>query len=330
LENSLIYGLAGLKNVGLEAMEVLVKARNTKVFVTLFDLSRRVDLRKIGKRPLEMLAQAGAFDVLDTNRHRVFKSLDALVAYSAAIHDQKVSRQVSLFGEGGDDLPEPLLASVSDWLPAERLSREFLAIGFYVTGHPLDDYKSAFKINEILTLEEVERKVLRGPHLVKIAGVVVGRQERKSARGNRFAFVQLSDFTGNFEVTLFSDVLERSRNNLDSGTRIILTVEASLEEGQLKLLCRSIANIDDAISTDGSHGIKIFVEDKKVLPSILSVLGQASENKKIVCKGPIHLCLIGSSLPGEVEMDTGLTCDTSPQIRGAIKSLDGVLDVQEI
>jgi DNA polymerase-3 subunit alpha len=330
LENSLIYGLAGLKNVGLEAMEVLVKARNTKVFVTLFDLSRRVDLRKIGKRPLEMLAQAGAFDVLDTNRHRVFKSLDALVAYSAAIHDQKVSRQVSLFGEGGDDLPEPLLASVSDWLPAERLSREFLAIGFYVTGHPLDDYKSAFKINEILTLEEVERKVLRGPHLVKIAGVVVGRQERKSARGNRFAFVQLSDFTGNFEVTLFSDVLERSRNNLDSGTRIILTVEASLEEEQLKLLCRSIANIDDAISTDGSHGIKIFVEDKKVLPSILSVLGQASENKKIVCKGPIHLCLIGSSLPGEVEMDTGLTCDTSPQIRGAIKSLDGVLDVQEI
>ena len=330
LENSLIYGLAGLKNVGLEAMEVLVKARNTKVFVTLFDLSRRVDLRKIGKRPLEMLAQAGAFDVLDTNRHRVFKSLDALVAYSAAIHDQKVSRQVSLFGEGGDDLPEPLLASVSDWLPAERLSREFSAIGFYVTGHPLDDYKSAFKINEILTIEEVEQKVLRGPHLVKIAGVVVGRQERKSARGNRFAFLQLSDFTGNFEVTLFSDVLERSRNNLDSGTRIILTVEASLEEDQLKLLCRSIANIDDAISTDGSHGIKIFVEDKKVLPSILSVLGQASENKKIVCKGPIHLCLIGSSLPGEVEMDTGLTCDTSPQIRGAIKSLDGVLDVQEI
>ena len=329
-ENSLIYGLAGLKNVGLEAMEVLVKARNTKVFVTLFDLSRRVDLRKIGKRPLEMLAQAGAFDVLDTNRHRVFKSLDALVAYSAAVHDQKVSRQVSLFGEGGDDLPEPLLASVSDWLPAERLSREFSAIGFYVTGHPLDDYKSAFKINEILTLEEVEQKVLRGPNLVKIAGVVVGRQERKSARGNRFAFVQLSDFTGNFEVTLFSDVLERSRNYLDSGARIILTVEASLEEEQLKLLCRSIANIDDAISTDGSHGIKIFVEDKKVLPSILSVLGQASENKKIVCKGPIHLCLIGSSLPGEVEMDTGLTCDTSPQIRGAIKSLDGVLDDQEI
>ena len=138
LENSLIYGLAGLKNVGLEAMEVLVKARNTKVFVTLFDLSRRVDLRKIGKRPLEMLAQAGAFDVLDTNRHRVFKSLDALVAYSAAIHDQKVSRQVSLFGEGGDDLPEPLLASVSDWLPAERLSREFSACLLYTSPSPRD------------------------------------------------------------------------------------------------------------------------------------------------------------------------------------------------
>ena len=330
MENSLIYGLAGLKNVGLEAMEVLVKVRNKKIFVNLFDFSRRLDLRKIGKRPLEMLVQAGAFDVLDTNRHRIFKSLDALVAYSAAIHDQKVSKQVSLFGEAGDDLPEPVLSSVSDWLPAERLSREFSAIGFYVTGHPLDDYKSAFKVNDILTIEEVEKKVLSGPHLVKIAGVVVGRQERKSARGNRFAFVQLSDFTGNFEVTLFSDVLEKSRNNLDSGARVILTVEASFEGEQLKLLCRSVTNIDEAISTDTSHGIKIFVEDTKVLPSLISVLGQASENRKIVSKGPIHLCLISSGLPGEIELDTGLTCDTSPQIRGAIKSLDGVLDVQEI
>ena len=330
MENSLIYGLAGLKNVGLEAMEVLVKVRNKKIFVNLFDFSRRLDLRKIGKRPLEMLVQAGAFDVLDTNRHRIFKSLDALVAYSAAIHDQKVSKQVSLFGEAGDDLPEPVLSSVSDWLPAERLSREFSAIGFYVTGHPLDDYKSAFKVNDILTIEDVEKKVLSGPHLVKIAGVVVGRQERKSARGNRFAFVQLSDFTGNFEVTLFSDVLEKSRNNLDSGARVILTVEASFEGEQLKLLCRSVTNIDEAISTDTSHGIKIFVEDTKVLPSLISVLGQASENRKIVSKGPIHLCLISSGLPGEVELDTGLTCDTSPQIRGAIKSLDGVLDVQEI
>ena len=329
-ENSLVYGLAGLKNVGLEAMGALVNVRNNKVFVNLFDFARRLDLRKIGKRPLEMLVQAGAFDVLDNNRHRVFKSLDALVAYSAAIHDQKTSKQVSLFGDGGDDLPEPVLPSVSDWLPAERLSREFSAIGFYVTGHPLDDYKSAFKVNQIFTIEEVEEKALSGPCLVKIAGVVVGRQERKSARGNRFAFVQLSDFTGNFEVTLFSDVLEKSRNNLESGARIILTVEASLEGEQLKLLCRSIANIDEAISTDTSHGIKIFVEDKKVLPSIISVLDQASENKKIVSKGPIHLCLIDSGLPGEVELDTGLNCDTSPQIRGAIKSLDGVLDVQEI
>ena len=206
-----------------------------------------------------MLVQAGAFDVLDNNRHRVFKSLDALVAYSAAIHDQKMSKQVSLFGDGGDDLPEPVLPSVSDWLPAERLSREFSAIGFYVTGHPLDDYKSAFKVNQILTIEEVEEKALSGPCLVKIAGVVVGRQERKSARGNRFAFVQLSDFTGNFEVTLFSEVLEKSRYNLESGARIILTAEASFEGEQLKLLCRSIANIDEAISTDTSHGIKIFV-----------------------------------------------------------------------
>ena len=71
---------------------------------------------------------------------------------------RRCQKQVSLFGDGGDDLPEPVLPSVSDWLPAERLSREFSAIGFYVTGHPLDDYKSAFKVNQILTDEELKKK----------------------------------------------------------------------------------------------------------------------------------------------------------------------------
>jgi DNA polymerase-3 subunit alpha len=94
-----------------------------KPFVTLFDLARRVDLKRVGKRPLEMLARAGAFDVLDPNRRRVLDSLDALVAYSAAIHEQRASAQVSLFGEAGDDLPEPRLSPVEDWLPAERLAR---------------------------------------------------------------------------------------------------------------------------------------------------------------------------------------------------------------
>ena len=132
--------------------------KDNKPFATLFDFARRVDLKKIGKRPMEMLARAGAFDQLDPNRRRVFDSLDGLVAYSAAIHEQKNSSQVSLFGDAGEDLPEPRLSAVEDWLPNERLAEEHKAIGFYLSGHPLDDYMGPLKRKGVLTLAEVHRQ----------------------------------------------------------------------------------------------------------------------------------------------------------------------------
>lgn len=134
VDGALVYALGALKNVGVEAMKLVTEGRKVdgvdKPFATLFDLARRVDLKRVGKRPLEMLARSGAFDQLDNNRRRVFDALDALVQYSAAIHDQKNSNQVSLFGEAGDDLPEPRMMPGDDYMPAERLSEEFKAVGF--------------------------------------------------------------------------------------------------------------------------------------------------------------------------------------------------------
>ena len=141
VEGALVYALGALKNVGVEAMKLITEGRMVdgveRPFSTLFDLARRVDMKRVGKRPLEMLARSGAFDQLDPNRRRVFDALDGLVGYSAAIHEQKSSNQVSLFGEAGDDLPEPRIVPMDDWLPAERLSEEFKAVGFYLSGHPL-------------------------------------------------------------------------------------------------------------------------------------------------------------------------------------------------
>ncbi|NNK66852.1 MAG: DNA polymerase III subunit alpha, partial [Rhodobacteraceae bacterium] len=247
-DGKLVYALGALKNVGVEAMRLVVEARRgddgERPFATLYDFARRVDLKRVGKRPLEMLARAGAFDQLDPNRRRVFNSLDALTAYSAAIHDQRGSAQVSLFGEAGDDLPEPRLAPVDDWLPNERLTEEHTGIGFYLSGHPLDDYMGPLKRKDVLSLAQVEERAAQAPLVAKMAGAVAGRQERKSARGNRFAFVQLSDPSGSYEVTVFSDTLEIARDHLEPGTNVVLTVEANMEAEQLKLLARSIVPID--------------------------------------------------------------------------------------
>lgn len=330
VDGSLVYGLGALKNVGIEAMQLIVEARNSTPFSTLFDFARRVDLKRIGKRPLEMLVRAGAFDELDNNRKRVFEALEDLVNYSVAVHEQKSSNQVSLFGETGDDLPEPRIKDFQDWLPAERLAEEYIAIGFYLSDHPLGDYATALKRNGVLTLDEVVSKAKAGPFVAKMAGVVANRQERKSARGNRFAFLQLSDKTGSYEATLFSEVLEKSREYLETGSKVLLTAEASLESDQIKLLARSISPLDAGISNVDAEGMRIFVNDESAISSVASVLDQSKDQVKLGAKGPIYLRLINSSLPGEVEIDLGESFPINPQIRGAIKSLNGVVEVEEM
>ncbi|MDA7428567.1 DNA polymerase III subunit alpha [Primorskyibacter aestuariivivens] len=330
VDGALVYALGALKNVGVEAMKLVVEGRGDKAFATLFDFARRVDLKKVGKRPLEMLARAGAFDALDPNRRRVFESLDGLVSYSAAVHDQKNSSQVSLFGEAGEDLPEPRLAPVNDWLPAERLAEEFKAVGFYLSGHPLDDYMAPLKRKGVMTLDEVTAKAESSACIAKLAGVVAGRQERKSARGNRFAFCQLSDTTGAYEVTLFSETLEKSREHLETGAKVVVTVEATMESDQLKLLGRSVAPIDVAVADAGSTGLKVFVEEEAALPSVATILADAADKVQRAAKGPIYLCLMDPRLPGEVEIDTGAEYPVSPEIKGALKSLPGVMAVEEV
>ena len=330
VDGALVYALGALKNVGLEAMNLIVDARGDQPFVTVYDLARRVDLKKVGKRPLEMLARAGAFDGLDKNRRRVFESLEKLVAYSAAIQEQKNSSQVSLFGEAGDDLPEPKMAQVPDWLPAERLSEEFKAIGFYLTGHPLDDYMPALKRKDVMTLDEVTLKAERGPFMAKMAGVVAGRQERKSARGNRFAFAQLSDTTGAYEVTIFSEVLEKSREFLETGAKVVITAEATMESDQLKLLMRSAGPIDSAIADAGRSSLRIYLEDASAVATVATVLEDAKRAAKNARPGEVFLYLQDPGLPGDVEMDLGQMFPINPQIKGALKSLEGVMEVEEI
>ncbi|SFC96992.1 DNA polymerase III subunit alpha [Tropicimonas isoalkanivorans] len=330
-DGKIVYALAALKNVGMEAMHLIVEGRGNKPFVNLFDFARRVDLKHVGKRPLEMLARAGAFDVLDRNRRRVLNSLDPLVAYSAAIHEQRTSNQVSLFGEAGEDLPEPRLARADDWLPAERLTEEHAAIGFYLSGHPLDDYMGMLKRRGVKTFQEVQEIVKNGPAVVKMAGSVAGKQERKSARGNRFAFVQMSDPTGLFEMTVFSETLEKARDHLEAGQNVVVTAEATFESEQLKLLCKGAHPVEgEGGRGDDASGFRLFVNDGSALPVLQSILARTAEAGPVRMKGPIRVTLLNPDLPGEVEMEIGSNLPVSPQVRGALKAVQGVVDVEDL
>ena len=325
-QGRVVYALGALKNVGVEAMKMIVEARGQKPFATLYDVARRVDLKRVGKRPMEMLARAGAFDQLDPNRARVFEALDSLVAYSAAVHEATASAQVSLFGASGSDIPEPRIRGRDDWLPVERLAQEHQAIGFYLSGHPLDDYMVPLKRKKVLTLTELTRACERGPTVAKIAGSVSSKQERKSAKGNRFAFVQLSDPTGLYEVTVFSDTLEACRDHLEPGKNIVLTVEANLEGETLKLLARGAVPIDTVAAEAGGSNLRIHLDRIEAITSVAALFSRLEAGRQ---RGQITLT-IPDAQGREIDLILPEPIAVTPQIKGAIKAMQGVVLVEEI
>jgi DNA polymerase III subunit alpha len=322
---AVVYALGALKGVGVEAMRLITAARGDAPFSTLFDLARRVDLKRVGKRPLEMLARAGGFDVLDANRARVFDALEGLMAYSAAVHEAKASAQVSLFGAGGSDIQEPRLLGRDDWLPLERLAQEHMAVGFYLSGHPLDDYMPALKRRDVKTLAEVTKLAERGPLVAKMAGSVSAKQEKKSAKGNRFAFVSLSDPTGLYEVTVFSDTLEAARDILEAGRNVVLTVEANLEGETLKLLARAAQPVDSVANAAEAADLRIHINRPEAATSLASLLGKLDGP----ARAKIFLCVQGDD-GREVDIELPKPYPITPQIKGAMKAIGGVVLVEEV
>ncbi len=323
-DGRILYGLAALKGVGVEAMKLIVEARREGgPFRDLFDLARRADLKRVGKRPLEMLARAGAFDALIGSRRRALAALDALVAYSASCREEAESAQVSLFGDASE-LPTPKLPPIEEWTPTERLTEEHAAIGFYLSGHPLDDYVGPLKRKRIAFYKDLPK---RGG-AARVAGSVMKRQERKSARGNRFAFVELSDPTGLYEVTVFSDVLAANRHLLEPGSNVVLSVEVEAEGDQLKLLCRGAMAVDDVVADAAAAGLRVFVSAESALASLEARLEDARAQGRGKRGGPVEIVVSDPALGAEIEVALPGDWPVTPQVIGAIKAAPGVAHVE--
>jgi DNA polymerase III subunit alpha len=323
-DGKILFALGALKNLGVDAMQTVVQARDGRAFADLFDFAERVDLRRIGRRPLETLTRAGAFDALDPNRRRVFESLDTLIAYSAAAIEDRQSAQVSLFGEAGSDLPRPRLASVDDWSPAERLSNEHAAVGFYLSGHPLDQYRPALRSLKIDTHAGLAARVAGGASAIaRLAATVAAREERKNARGTRFAFVRLSDPTAVYEVRVFSETLETARQHLEPGRNVVLTVEATMEGEELRLTARAVQPIDKVVTTMTPAGLRIYLRDEGALQSLATRMINARGTTPV----PVYLTLMntGPDLDAEIELPP---CPMSPDLVAAIKQISGVVQVE--
>ena len=323
--DKIIYALGALKNVGIESMRNIIEVRNTDGdFKDIFDFANRVELRKIGKRSLEMLIYAGVFDEISNNRKQLFQSIDILVEYSNLYVSEKKTGQNNLFGESNNLLSYPELKLIDDWNISEKLKKEYEAIGFYLSAHPLDEYSKWFKSKSIIKLSELNETLKSGPKLIKISGSVLNKQERISNKGNKFAFIQFSDPSGFFEVTAFSDVLDFYTNLLQPSQNLILSCQATLEENQPKLLLRKVEKISEVLNSLEDLGIKIFIDDHNAvlfLKEQLEIL--TDENLK---KSPIKIVVISKEF--DVELDLPNSYRVTNDVINSINHIPGVLQVE--
>jgi DNA polymerase-3 subunit alpha len=319
------YALGAIRNVGAAAMQALVRTRETGgAFAAVADFARRVDARMINKRQLENLIAAGAFDALHPNRRQLFEGSEAILRLANAAAEDRASGQGGLFGAIGAE-PEALrLPPVQDWPSMERLKMEFEAIGFYLSAHPLDAYAPSLKRLDAVRYGDL-RKWLAGRPTTRatLAGIVVGRQERTSARGNRFAFVQLSDTSGVYEATVFSEVLATAREYLEPGQAVMITADVHLQDELPKLLCASVKPLDDAVA-QAAAGLRIFVADPQTLPSLKSILDRQGRGR-----GKVSLVLdVGPAREVEVKIQGAWAINAAA--RAAIKAIPGVVDVHDV
>jgi DNA polymerase III subunit alpha len=316
------YALAAVKGVGQQAMVELVREREANGrFRDLFDLARRLDAKTFNRGQFESLAKAGAFECLNPNRAQTFAAADLLLREANRTSAERQDGQGTLFGIGLSDRPS--LPLVEDWPSVEKLHHEFGAIGFYLSSHPLDAYGRSLERAGILRSAELPAALAAtAATRFRLAGIVVGRKERTSARGNRFAFVQMSDPSGIFEITLFAEMLREARALFEGGQPLAVTVDVRSEEDSLRLTAQKIEPLDDVVA-HAAAGLRVFLGEARALATLKSLIGREAGGR-----GRVSVVLDLPEREVEIAIPGGFKVD--PRLRAAVKSLPGIVDVHDI
>ena len=322
--NTIRYALAALKGVGRAAIETIVAARD-RPFADFGDFARRVNPRAINKRVLESLAAAGAFDELERDRARATAAIDIVLAAAQRAQDAAASGQRELFG--GPAAPEPIkIPDVQGWLPAERLQREYDAVGFFLTGHPLDDYAGVLNSMQVQSWAVFSRAVKSGVTAGKVAATVVSRAERRTKTGNKMGIIGLSDPSGQYEAVIFAEGLQQFRDLLEPGSPVLLNVTAEAQGDEVRARIQTVELLDRA-AAKVQKGLRIFVRDEAPLDAVTKRLDKVSGRAE--GDGEVNLIVMLGAC-AQVEVKLPGRYKVSPQIAGAIKAVPGVVEVRAV
>jgi DNA polymerase III subunit alpha len=325
--NTIVYALAALKGVGRQAVEAIITARENGAFVDLADFATRINPRAVNKRVLESLAAAGAFEAFEQNRARVFAAADTLLARAQRAHDTAAIGQSELFGGGA--VREPImLPQIEPWLPAERLRREYEAVGFFLSGHPLDDYAAVLKKMRVQPWAEFARAVKAGATAGRVAATVVSRTERRTRTGSKMGIIGLSDPSGHFEAVIFSEGLAEHRDRLEPGNAVLLFLSAEVQGDEVRARIQSVDALDSA-AANLQKGLRVFLRDGAPLEAVAKRLEPAPRSAHANGDGEVSVVLL-LRRGTEVEVKLPGRFKVSPQIAGAIKAVPGVVQVEAL
>jgi DNA polymerase-3 subunit alpha len=329
-DNTIFYALAALRGVGRQAVDSVVEARGDTPFKDLADFGHRINPKSLNKRVLESLAAAGAFDAIEPNRARAFAACDALLATAQRTHDDAARGQSELFGGAAAAAPI-IVPALEPWLPAERLQREYEAVGFFLTGHPLDDYGAALKRLRVQSWSEFSRAVKGGAGAGRVAGTVVARTERRTKTGSKMGIIGLSDPTGHYEAVLFAEGLAQYRDLLEPGRAVLLFLTAEVQGDEVRARIQSVEPLDEAAARM-QRGLRVFLRNEEPLAGVVKRLEPMRNGRnggEQNGDGEVSMVLMLQN-GSEVEVKLPGRFKVSPQIAGAIKAVTGVVTVEAL
>ena len=285
LKGAIRFGLAAIKGVGQSSVDAILAARTAGPFSTIFDFAERVGQRAINKRVLESLICAGAFDSLNPegrySRHAWRASLNAVVdvalARGARAQSDRQSGQNGLFSISeatvGNSEAEPL-PTAEPLTNAALLQGEKNSIGFYITGHPLENYLEVLaelKCHNCLQLTELEHGTI-----VRLGGIVTGLQQRATKKGDAFALLRLEDQAGGVKCVVWPEVFNKSRSVLADDAAVLISGKLDTgDEGSISVIADEVVGLEDILQRRARAVLLRMPADKTpetVLDSLFKVL----------------------------------------------------------
>lgn len=280
------FGLSAIKGIGSSTVKAVVDARKEVKFTSLFDFVSRIDQGAIGRRGLESLITSGAFDSLIPEsmsvgqwRANLFDGIDLALSVSQKAWSDRQRGQSALFGgDNATDVFDQALPDARPWSQAEISTQEKAAVGFYLSVHPLDNYKDILAGLRIRNI--ADHGELRAGDTIVLAGIVSAFQVRQSKKGNRFCMFRFEDESAGVKVLAWSEAYGKFSQLLKNDELLIIEGRVESAEGQdITIILSEARSLKEALPGN-AKSVDITLPAKKVddeyLQELLSILNSAS------------------------------------------------------